>query len=113
MPKPLPLLMLPLNHKPFLKNYTAIAKDIVLDKLKEEHCRIFIFGSRARGDYHRFSDLDIGIIPLTEKTLNLADLQDYLNYESMIPFKVEIVNFAFADDKFKDQAMQKIIWWRE
>ncbi len=113
MPKQLPPLMLPLNHKPFIKDYVEIAKSIVLEKLEEKRCRIFVFGSRARGDYHRFSDLDIGIIPLSDKTLNLPDLQDYLNYESLIPFKVEIVNFAIVDDKFKSKAMQNVIWWRE
>lgn len=33
--------------------------DIVIAPLKKKGAQIFIFGSRARGNHHKFSDIDI------------------------------------------------------
>jgi len=37
------------------------ARRIVLDKLRGVPARVFLFGSRARGDTRRASDIDIAI----------------------------------------------------
>jgi uncharacterized protein len=101
------------SYEPFKNDYVKIAKDYVLEKLKDCDCKIFIYGSRARGTNHRWSDLDIGIHPGEQKRLPLDDIQDWLNYESIVPFKIEIVDFSKADEKFKKHALETIIWWKE
>ncbi len=106
-------LILPLNFEPFSRDYISEVKKYVLENLKGFECKIFIFGSRVRGNNHRFSDLDIGIIPLNNNRLPIYDIQDYLNYESEVPFKIDIVNFSNIDEKFKKHALENILWWRE
>lgn len=106
-------LILPLNYEPFKRDYTNLANNYILNALKDIDCRIFVFGSRARGTFQRFSDLDIGIIPGKESVSSIYEIKDYLNYESEIPFKIDIVDFSTVSEKFKQQAMQNVIWWKE
>jgi uncharacterized protein len=103
--------MKPLNFTPFKIDYEAIAKEIVCHYIDTSKYKVFVFGSRARGNHHRFSDLDIGI--MGEKPLPISvigELEDKL-HESRIPYKVEVVDFATADEAFKNEAMKKVIWW--
>lgn len=76
MPLQLKPLIRPLSYQPFKTDYVQIAKDYVLEKLKDFDCKIFMYGSRARGTNHRWSDLDIGIIPQNDKRLPIYDIQD-------------------------------------
>ncbi len=68
---------------------------------------VFIFGSRASGSAHKYSDFDIGIqgdkpLPLKIKYLIEEELE-----ESNIPFNVDIVDFSLANDDFKKVALEK------
>ncbi len=63
----------------------------------------YIFGSRARGDYKKYSDIDIAIKDSLDKTdkANLAmDLR-----ESNIPFTVDVV---FYDETENDTLKEEI-----
>ena len=113
MQKPLDILSLPLNRTPFKTDFESVAKKIILQELQNLNCKIFLFGSRATKENHRFSDMDIGIIP--GKDFNhrvLYDLKDKLS-DSIVPFKVDIVNFSQVTHDFKEEALKNIIWWKE
>ncbi len=43
--------------------YIEQLKELVLEELKDEHVKVFLFGSRARNDNYIASDVDIGFIP--------------------------------------------------
>ena len=112
MQKPSDILVLPLNRTPFKTDFEALAKKIVLEELKGSDCNVFLFGSRATKENHRFSDMDIGIMPgknFDEKIL--YGLSEKLK-ESIIPFKVDIVNFSTVSEKFKDEALKDVVEWR-
>ncbi len=112
MQKPSDMLVLPLNRTPFKTDFESLAKKIVLEDLKESDCKVFLFGSRATKENHRFSDMDIGIMPgknFDEKIL--FTLSEKLN-ESIIPFKVDVVNFSTVSKKFKDEALKDVIEWK-
>jgi len=113
MQKPSDMLVLPLNRTPFKTDFESLAKKIVLEELNDSDCKIFLFGSRASKENHRFSDMDIGIIPekfFNEKIIFL--LSEKLN-QSVIPFKVDVVNFANVSLKFKEEALKQIIHWKK
>ncbi|MBU1171125.1 MAG: nucleotidyltransferase domain-containing protein [Proteobacteria bacterium] len=58
--------------------------------------RVFIFGSRAKGDYHIGSDLDLAIMnPLSNKTLVQKIKADF--DESSLPFFVDLVHYPSLD----------------
>lgn len=63
----------------------------ILNPLKSRGARVYLFGSRARGTHHKFSDLDI----LVEAQDDLSDLIGLLTEqleESNFPYKVDIVD---------------------
>ena len=103
--------MKPLNFKPYKTDYFGMAKELVFKYINTSLYKVFVYGSRARNTHHRFSDLDIGVIG--EKPLAAhvhLELEHKLD-ESRIPFKVEIVDFSIADENFKKEAMQNVVWW--
>ena len=113
MQKPSDMLVLPLNRTPFKTDFEALAKKIVIEELNNFDCKIFLFGSRATNENHRFSDMDIGIIPgknFDEKILSA--LIEKLN-DSVIPFKVDVVNFNNVSQKFRQEALKHVIHWRQ
>jgi predicted nucleotidyltransferase len=71
-----------------------ILKDFILEPLKASHAKVFIFGSRARGQHHKFSDIDLlfeedpsSPIPLERIALFKEGLEN-----SSITVKVDLVN---------------------
>jgi uncharacterized protein len=66
--------------------------------------RIYIFGSRARGDFQRYSDLDILIVPdsLTITDKIKSALQESLE-ESDLPIKVDLVFENEIFDSYREQ----------
>ena len=92
-------------------DYVSLAKEIVLFHLPKNEFRVFLFGSRAVGNSKPKSDIDIGIwgkeqIPIKAK----IKIEEAIE-ESIIPFKVDLVDFTFVDETFKKYALQKIIEW--
>ncbi|MBN1798438.1 MAG: nucleotidyltransferase domain-containing protein [Spirochaetales bacterium] len=86
-------------------------KYLVLDYLKDENVTIILFGSRARGDFNKFSDIDIGIIPYSKidnrKIILLRDSLENMN----IPYTVDIVDLSKVSNTFKQNALkEKVIW---
>ena len=93
--------------------YLAKIKKAVLEILKDEEVKIILFGSRAREDNHRCSDVDIGILPYgrmdEKKLIFLRDKIEDLN----IPYKVEIVNLLETSQDFRRQATKEAIVWKD
>ena len=93
--------------------YIQKLKNIVIEFLKDDNVKIFIFGSRARGEGQPYSDIDIGIMPKDafnqKKIVLLKENIKKLN----IPFKVEIVNFLEVSDDFKKEALKEVIIWKD
>ena len=62
--------------------------------------KIYAFGSRAKGNAHKYSDVDLlidGPIPLSLQ--KLAELETLLD-ESDLPFRVDIVDARRSDPAF-------------
>jgi predicted nucleotidyltransferase len=62
-------------------------------------CAVFLFGSRARGDYRPFSDLDILIQGSPNPSL-LSSIAEKLE-ESNLPFRVDLVGEGDLADAYK------------
>lgn len=85
-------------------------KSIVFRYLNSKEYKVFIFGSRAIGFNHKFSDVDIGIVG--KKKIPHEKLYDIIEEleESDIPYLVDVVDFSTADKKFKDLALKKVMY---
>lgn len=72
----------------------------VLYYLFPEIDEIVIFGSRARGDYSRISDIDIAIKGDVDKIM--YKIRDYFE-ESSIIYTVDVVNYiSISNQDFKE-----------
>lgn len=94
-------------------NYVDIAKAIILKHVANLPFQVFLFGSRACGNAKQFSDIDVGFLgnqkfPLLTKFAIEDDLD-----ESIVPFKVDLVDFSAVDEKFKTFALQQIVIWKQ
>ncbi|MBO5058147.1 MAG: nucleotidyltransferase domain-containing protein [Prevotella sp.] len=59
--------------------------------------KVVIFGSRAKGNYHEGSDIDLAIIGNNINTAQISDI--YLNIEDLgLLYKVDILDY----NKYKD-----------
>lgn len=88
---------------------TRLLKRIVYKYLPDDLYKAFIFGSRATGQNRKYSDIDLGISgprPLTPK--EYVSIQSELE-ESDIPYRVDLVDFAKVNDKFKRTLSNGII----
>lgn len=92
-------------------DYISLTKEIVLKHIDAEKYQVFLFGSRAAGNAKFHSDIDVGIMgkgPVS--SIQLAEIEDDLA-ESVVPFKVDIVDFSRVDEAFKAVALKHIITW--
>ena len=92
-------------------DYIDIVKQIVLKHVPKNEFAVFLFGSRAVGNANSLSDIDVGIMgtkPLP--TLIMADLDSDLE-ESIVPFKIDLIDFYQVDKAFKNEALSTIQIW--
>ncbi len=92
-------------------DYIDIVKQIVLKHVPKNEFAVFLFGSRAVGNANSLSDIDVGIMgtkPLP--TLIMADLDSDLE-ESIVPFKIDLIDFYKVDQAFKNEALSTIQIW--
>ena len=89
------------------------ARNIVLEKLRGTTARVYLFGSRARGNSRAASDIDIGILddaPLADGLL--SDIRETL-FESTIPYRVDVVDLGQVDAEFRRRVLTEGIPWKE
>jgi len=84
-------------------------KAFLRDYFESDEVDLFLFGSRARGDYNRFSDIDLGIYEKKNVDLKISLLREILE-NSNSPFKVDIVVLN-NNDKFKDIVSKENVRW--
>ncbi|MDR1779610.1 MAG: nucleotidyltransferase domain-containing protein [Tannerella sp.] len=84
----------------------------VLQKYSDEVSRAVLFGSRAKGVYHKGSDIDLALDgnSITFKTLRniKSDLED-----SSLPYNLDVVAFAtLSNQALKEHIgrVGKVIW---
>jgi len=66
-------------------------KEFLREFFKDEKVEVYLFGSRARGDFSEFSDVDIAIYSEKDISDKLSLLSEILE-ESNLPFKVDLVD---------------------
>lgn len=73
----------------------------ILHKYLPSNTKIWVFGSRANGTAKKFSDLDLVVDMDKSLTLDiLANLHEEFS-ESLLPYKVDIVDWNEISDSFK------------
>ncbi len=76
--------------------YDYISK-IVVHPLESMGATVWCYGSRARGDYKNFSDLDLMVESTRDLSKHLNQIKEKLQNENF-PFKVDLVQLSeFAE----------------
>lgn len=68
--------------------------NLVIKPLKAQSAKVYVFGSRARGKHHPFSDIDILYKFENTKTVSNVIISKIIEdiEESSFPIKVDLVN---------------------
>jgi len=87
---------------------------ILSDFAKNENAKIFIFGSRARGDNYPASDIDVGILfePAAEDARFKISLVREKFENSNIPQKVDVVNLNDVSEEFRNEIFKEAVLWK-
>jgi hypothetical protein len=87
------------------------AREIVLQGLGGRRARVYVFGSQARGDAWRGSDIDIAIDagePLPQELL--AELAGALEESDILP-RVDLVDLSSAGPSLRRRVREEGILW--
>jgi hypothetical protein len=91
----------------------AEVRRIVLEVIGSENATIYLFGSWARGDATRTSDIDIAIEPLADLPRGaFARLRECLE-ESHVPYRVDVVDLRKTDPEFRHRVLTEGISWND
>ena len=87
---------------------------VIIDYLKnfKEVQKVVIFGSRARGDYKEYSDIDLCVFTLNSATrIELPSKEELDNLRVPYLFDLAIWN-QITNEKFKDRILRDgvVIW---
>jgi predicted nucleotidyltransferase len=100
------------NLTPIYQKSIRDLKSLIIEFFKEENVIIILFGSRARGDYSRVSDIYIGILPKNsldrKKLVLLKEKIDNLNF----PYTVDVVDLSKVSESFREKALREGIIWK-
>ncbi len=92
----------------------AGVRRLVLGYLRPWRVRVWLFGSRARGDASPRSDIDIALLPEDEALPVdwLATLRERLE-ESHVPWHVDVVDLRVADPALRRAVEREGILWSD
>lgn len=77
-------------------------KEILQKNISDNNAKFYIFGSRAKGTYKDYSDVDIAV-KLPNKKLPTDILGKILLEfsDSTLPYEVDVIDLNSIDEKFK------------
>ncbi len=95
-------------------HYEEKIQNLLLDLFASEPVKIFLFGSRAKGDNKFNADFDIGVWRKDGQELDFNKLLETKSrLDNEVAIKVDLVDFATKDEVFRKEALKNIIVWQD
>lgn len=89
--------------------YKKLLLNIIYEKLPD--CRVYLFGSRARGTNHPGSDIDLALDAGAKIGMHIIGAIQEAIEESRIPFFVDVVDFHAVSSDMREQIRKDGILW--
>ena len=86
---------------------------IVLDGLHGCPVCVYLFGSRARGEGGKHSDIDVAVLPLSPLPVGTLSAVRAALEESRIPFMVDLVDLSTTDASFRERVLREGVQWSD
>ena len=102
--------MEPLNIRPQDIKDLEDLKKVIKEIFKAKKVKVYIFGSRARGDHTPRSDLDLGFLSGEDISYELSLLREILE-ESNLTFFVDVVDLSKASEEFRELVLKEGRLW--
>ncbi|TAE14879.1 MAG: nucleotidyltransferase domain-containing protein [Bacteroidetes bacterium] len=68
----------------------------------------YLFGSRAKGNYHTGSDVDIAVAGASIPSNVIRTIHYWLNEETPMPYKFDVVNIATISEVALQEHIQRV-----
>lgn len=92
------------------EEFEFICQTVVMP-LEKHGALVWCFGSRARGDYNRFSDLDLMVEAQVNLGAIVAEILEQL-IESNFPFKIDLVELRHFAQSYCDSYHREKVLFR-
>jgi hypothetical protein len=92
--------------------YLEEAKELLLTVLTGRDAAVYLYGSAARGDADRASDIDIAVLPREPLPDAVVPAIRALLRESTIPYPADVVDLSKVDEEFRQAVLEEGICWR-
>src|ERR1022692_1513138 len=97
--------------KQFVQEELDQVRRIVLSGLRGCRARVYLFGSRARGNATRWSDVDVAVEPLEPLPEGLfSDIREALE-DSRVVYAVDLVDLSTAGAALRREVRREGIAW--
>ncbi len=93
--------------------YVNTTREIILSLIDNEKVSVFLYGSRATGQEEHGSDIDIGLWSTEKIDKSILRKINEAIEESIVPYRVDVVDFTNVDENFKKTALKKIEIWNK
>jgi predicted nucleotidyltransferase len=91
--------------------YLQEVRRILLKRLQGYDVKIYLFGSMARGELQKSSDIDVAVLPIGSLPGGvLSEIREELE-NSRVPFRVELIDLAKASPGFASHVQKAGILW--
>lgn len=81
--------------------YLEHVKSIINSHLQDSNLKIYVFGSRVRGNAKKYSDLDVALKAASKIDFNKMSRIEIELEETTIPYKVDVIDLNNISDTFK------------
>lgn len=93
--------------------FVEMLKVLVLQAAAPYQVRVYLYGSEAKGNTRRYSDIDIGLLSAEPLPLHfMNDLKEKID-NSTIPYHVDVVDLTQVDELFRQKVLSEGILWKD
>lgn len=92
------------------KRHLDFILQVLQENIPQKDAKFYVFGSRAKGNYKEYSDIDIAV-QLQDEKLS-ADILGKILIEfsdSTLPYEVDVVDLNAIDKKFKELILDSLV----